>query len=27
LIEHARISPALVRILAGQTHTMVLYCK
>jgi hypothetical protein len=27
LVEHARISPAIVRILAGQSHTMVLHCK
>jgi len=27
LIEHARISPGLVCIAAGQTHTMVLHCK
>ena len=27
LIEHARISPPAVRILAGQTRSMVSYCK
>jgi len=27
LVEVACISPAIVRILAGQTHTMVLHCK
>jgi hypothetical protein len=27
LIELARISPGAVRIIAGQTHTMLLHCK
>jgi len=27
LTECARIAPGLVRIAAGQTHAMVLYCK